>query len=377
LIGLRKPRRSGVSRSFCRTASDLVEPTPPSSSAPLPDPNPRGPRVGRILIGCALVGVLLAGGVAGGSRLWANALARPGPLPHALTIVVPRGSTTRVVQALQDAGMVSQPWLLKAAALVTQGDGPLHAAEFAFPAHASVNEILSVLRTARPVQHHLTIPEGLTARQISAVVAQADAAAGSADVKAEGSVLPQTYDYEHGTERTTLVERAKAAMEKVVQAAWANRASGLPLASPRDAVILASIVERETAKPEERPHVASVYLNRLRQGMRLDADPTVIYAVSDGAGVLDRPLSKADLRRGDPYNTYRVSGLPPGPICSPGREAIEAVLHPQQSDDLYFVADGSGGHVFSRDYADHDAAVARLRSLSAGSAGGAQSGKSD
>ncbi len=253
--------------------------------------------------------------------------------------------------------------------MVTQGDGPLHAAEFAFPAHASLDEILSVLRTARPVQHHLTIPEGLTARQIAAVVAQADAATGSAGAIAEGSVLPQTYDYERGTDRAALVDRAKAAMEKVVQAAWANRAPGLPLASPRDAVILASIVERETAKPEERAHVASVYLNRLRQGMRLDADPTVIYAVSDGAGVLDRPLSKADLRRDEPYNTYRVAGLPPGPICSPGRDAIEAVLHPLESDDLYFVADGSGGHVFSRDYADHDAAVARWRSLNAAPAG--------
>jgi UPF0755 protein len=312
---------------------------------------------------------LLAGGVAGGARLLDYVLAKPGPLPQAAAIIVPRGSTTRVAEALHDAGLVSQPWLLKAAAWVTQGDGPLHAAEFAFPAHASLAQILSVLRTARPVQHHLTIPEGLTARQIAAVVSQADAATGSAGAIAEGSILPQTYDFERGTDRAALVDRAKAAMDKVVQVAWAGRAPGLPLASPRDAVILASIVERETAKPEERGHVASVYLNRLRQGMRLDADPTVIYAVSGGSGVLDRPLSKADLRRDAPYNTYRVAGLPPGPICSPGRDSIEAVLHPSESEDLYFVADGSGGHVFSRDYADHDAAVARWRALNAAPAG--------
>jgi len=315
------------------------------------------------------VGVLLAGGIAGADRLWTYVLERPGPLPKAAAVVVPRGSTTRVAAALQDAGVVSRPWLLKAAALATQGNGPLHAAEFAFPAHASIDQILSVLRTARPVQHQLTIPEGLTAQQITAIFKQADAATGAPGPIAEGSVLPQTYDYERGTDRAALVERAKAAMEKVVQTAWANRAPGLPLTSPRQAVILASIVERETAKPEERAHVAAVYLNRLRRGMRLDADPTVIYAVSDGAGVLDRPLSKADLHRDDPYNTYRASGLPPGPICSPGRDAIEAVLHPADSDDLYFVADGSGGHVFSHDYAEHDAAVARWRALNGAPAG--------
>ncbi|HVY18335.1 MAG TPA: endolytic transglycosylase MltG [Rhodopila sp.] len=322
-----------------------------------------------MLAGFALAGVLLAGAVVGGDRAWIWWLTRPGPLPAATAVVVPRGTAANVARALQDAGVIADSRVFRVAAELSRGDGALHAAEFAFPAHASLAQVLDVLRTAHPVQHQLTIPEGLTAHQIAALLTQAGAASGPTGKIAEGSMLPQTYDYELGTKRSVLVERAQAAMKRVVEAAWAGRAPGLPLESARQAVILASIVERETAKPEERPHIAAVYLNRLRRGMRLDADPTVAYAVSDGTGVLDRPLSKADLRLDDPYNTYRVAGLPPGPICAPGQDSIEAVLHPAASDDLYFVADGTGGHVFSRDYAEHDAAVARWRALNGGAAG--------
>lgn len=232
-----------------------------------------------------------------------------------------------------------------------------------FPAHASVEQVLAVLRTARPVEHHLTIVEGLTAKQISGVLSHADAMTGAVPAIPEGSVLPQTYDYEYGAERSRVLGRAEAAMAKALAAAWADRAPGLPLATAQDALILASIVERETAKPQERPHVAAVYLNRLRLGMRLQADPTVVYAASDGTGLLDHGLTRSELDRDGPYNTYRVNGLPPSPICSPGLDSIRAVLHPADSDDLYFVADGTGGHVFSRNYQAHGAAVARWRAL--------------
>jgi UPF0755 protein len=176
-------------------------------------------------------------------------------------------------------------------------------------------------------------------------------------------VMPQTYDYEYGSDRTALVARARAAMDKALAAAWADRAPGLPLTSPREALILASIVERETAKPEERAHVATVYLNRLRQGMKLQADPTVVYLASNGTGVLDHRLTRAELGRDDPFNTYRSAGLPPAPICSPGLDTVRAVLHPTASQDLFFVADGMGGHVFSRSYDAHDVAVAKWRAL--------------
>lgn len=260
-------------------------------------------------------------------------------------------------------GVVDQPRLFRAAAWLSRGEGPLHAAEFAFPAHASIRQVLTILRTAQPVEHHLTIPEGLTAQQIAAVLEHADAMTGAAPAIAEGSVLPQTYDYVYGADRAGVVARAQAAMKKDLAAAWADRAPGLPLSNPRDALTLASIVERETAKPEERPHIAAVYLNRLRQGMRLQADPTVVYLASNGSGVLGHPLTRAELGREDPFNTYRTLGLPPAPICSPSLDSLRAVLHPAASDDLFFVADGTGGHVFSRTYEAHETAVARWRIL--------------
>jgi UPF0755 protein len=312
---------------------------------------------------CVLVGGVLGAAGFAAPRVWDLLIDRPGPLPAAEDILVPHGTTTGLAQVLRDDGVVDTPLLFKAAAWVTIRQGPLRAAEFAFPAHASIAQVLAILRTARPVQHPLTIAEGLTEQQISSVVAHAGAMDGTVPKVEEGSVLPQTYDYEYGASRSVMIGRAQAAMERLLDHAWTARAAGLPLTSAHEALILASIVERETAKPEERAHVAAVYLNRLRQGMRLEADPTVIYAASNGAGSLDHLLTKADLRVDSPYNTYRYAGLPPGPICSPGRDSIEAVMHPAVSDDLYFVADGTGGHVFSRDYASHDAAVARWRGL--------------
>ncbi|HEX2942331.1 MAG TPA: endolytic transglycosylase MltG [Rhodopila sp.] len=284
--------------------------------------------------------------------------------------MIPHGSIGQLAQVLASDGIITQPELFRATAWISRHDGALRAAEFMFPAHASLAQVLAVLRTAHPVEHHLTIAEGLTAKQITALLSRADAMTGPVPVIAEGSVLPQTYDYEYGAERSRLVGRAQAAMAKGLAAAWADRAPGLPLATAQDALILASIVERETAKPQERSHVAAVYLNRLRLGMRLQADPTVVYAASDGLGTLDHGLTRSELDRSDPYNTYRVHGLPPSPICSPGLDSIRAVLHPDNSDDLYFVADGSGGHVFSHSYEAHGAAVARWRALNPSSSHG-------
>jgi UPF0755 protein len=310
------------------------------------------------------VAVLAVGALAAGGGFYAlHVLAAPGPLPEARTLVVPRGGEARVALALADALVVARPLPFRIVAFLTRREGALHAGEFAFPAHASLRTVLTVLRTARPVQHYLTIPEGLTAKQIGALFERADALAGPVPVPDEGSVLPQTYAYELGASRETVLDRARTAMDRALREAWRDRAPDLPLASPREALILASIVERETAKPEERPHVAAVFLNRLRLGMKLQSDPTVAYAASGRAGALDRPLTRADLDRDDPYNTYRIRGLPPGPICSPGLASLRAVTQPMQSDDLYFVADGSGGHVFSRTLDEHTRNVARWRAM--------------
>lgn len=308
-----------------------------------------------IILGVLLV--LLAGGGFGGIAWWRAAVTGPGPLADARTVVVPRGGIDTIAQTLLAEGVIAHPVVFQAAAWLSQDPRPLRAAEFAFPARASLEQVLAILRSAKPVEHRVTIAEGLTMQQIRAVLAKADAMSGPLPTFPEGSVLPETYSYERGAAPATIIARARMAMEKTLGTAWSNRAANLPLGSPREALILASIVERETAKPSERPHVAAVYLNRLRIGMRLQADPTVVYAASGGLGVLDHGLTKAELAKDDPYNTYRNVGLPPGPICSPSASSIEAVLHPMQSDDLYFVADGTGGHTFSRTLDTHEAAA--------------------
>jgi UPF0755 protein len=319
-----------------------------------------------VLLFCAAVSIVLVCSAYGVSNGWDVLLHRPGPLDQPRAVVVPRGGVTAVGDALAFNGLIDQPLLFRAAAWLTSGEGALRSAEFAFPARASLRSVLTILRTGHPVEHRVTIPEGLTAQQIAAVLAHADALAGSVPPIEEGSFLPQTYLYPRDTARSVVVGRAKAAMDRALAQEWDRRDPGLPLASAREALILASIVERETSKPEERAHVAAVYLNRLRRGMKLQADPTVVYGASNGSGVLDHPLTRAELRRDDPYNTYRNAGLPPGPICAPGRDSILAVLHPAVSDDLFFVADGTGGHAFSQTVDQHEAAVARWRALAKG-----------
>ncbi|WP_171033998.1 endolytic transglycosylase MltG [Lichenicoccus roseus] len=309
-------------------------------------------------------GVLLGAGMAAGALWW---YWRPGPLPQATAIVIPHGGLAGAGAVLQrEDALPDGPAALfgfRVAGRLTRSDGPVHAAEFEFPAHASVRELLLVLRTARPVQHQLTIPEGLTVAQIALLLASADALAGATPVVAEGSILPETYAYERGTTRAAIVTRMQAAMERRLQSAWTSRQPQPELPTPRDLLVLASLVERETARPAERPLVARVFLNRLHLGMRLQSDPTVIYGASGGLGTLARPLSRADLAQPNPYNSYLVTGLPPGPICSPGPAALDAAAHPAAGDMLYFVADGSGGHAFATDLPTHLQNVARLRAL--------------
>ena len=311
-----------------------------------------------------LGGALLLLAFAAGAAAWFGwqAYTAPGPLAAPAQIVVPRGGTEAVGGALLRNGVVADSRAFAVASLLTRGEGRVRAAEFAFPAGASLREVLDILRHARPVQRRLTIPEGLTARQITALFEQADGLIGEMPTVSEGALLPDTYVYQYGESRAPIVRRAEAAMRAALEEAWRERAPDLPLASPREALVLASIVEEETGQPEERPRVAAVYVNRLRRGMPLQSDPTVAYAASDGAG-LDRPLTRADLDRDTPFNTYRNRGLPPAPIASPGREALRAATRPAQTEELYFVADGTGGHAFSRTLEEHNRNVARWREI--------------
>ncbi|APH58043.1 putative membrane associated protein [Granulibacter bethesdensis] len=334
-------------------------PSPPDQAMP-PSPLAKH-RHWRWWLGGGVAAFLaVLGGIAGYGWLTAYA---DGPSEARTIVIVPRGGLVHVTQALHQAGIIDSPLLFRATVEITrwQGAGTLHAAEFEFPAHASVMTVLHILRTARPVQHTITLPEGITAFRVAEILSRDPVLTGDTPVPPEGSLLPQTYAFERGATRQQIVERATEASRHWLEKAWQGRDRSIGLTSPEQAVILASIVERETARPQERPHVAAVFLNRLKHGMRLQADSTLVYAASGGSGQLERSLSHADLAFDEPYNTYRIHGLPPGPIGNPGQAALEAVLHPLHSDDLYFVADGNGGHNFARDLGQHEANVRKWR----------------
>ena len=319
--------------------------------------------MGRVLrwAGIALACLALLAGLA---AWWGLRQYRaPGPLAEARAYVVPRGGIEDIGQALAGAGIVADARAFTLAAWATRRDGPLHAAELAFPAGASLEQVLDVLRHARPVQRRLTIAEGLTVGQVAALLERAEGLVGALPALAEGSVLPETYAYQWGETRAALAGRAQAAMAQALAELWAGRDANLPFTTPLQAVTLASIVERETGLAEERPRVAAVFVNRLRRGMKLQSDPTVVFAATNGAGSMDRPISRADLDRDHPYNTYKIPGLPPGPIACPGREALRAVLHPPATEELFFVADGTGGHTFTRTEEEHNRAVRRWREI--------------
>ena len=310
--------------------------------------------------GAALLALaLLAGGAFWGAT---NRIAAPGPLAEATNLIVPRGGTEGIAAVLREAGIISQPRLFAFAAWWSRAEGPLRAAEFSFPARASIREVLGVLREGRPVQRRLTIAEGLTARQIMALVERTEGLSGEPPALAEGAALPETYAFTWGDTRASLARRAVAAMDAALAEAWAARAPNLPLANPREALILASIIERETGVAAERALVGGVFANRLRRGMMLQSDPTVAYVPGQGLP-LERPLSRADLDQAHPFNTYRIRGLPPGPIASPGREALRAATRPAETEFLFFVADGTGGHAFARTLEEHNRNVARWRAL--------------
>lgn len=287
----------------------------------------------------------------------------PGPLRASANVVIPPSDTAGVARVLKQDGAISYQLVFRAAAWATRHQGPIRAGEYEIPAHASVRGILSILRFGAPVEHQVTIPEGLTAIQIAHIVNTTPDATGRIAPPPEGSILPQTYDYILGTPRKKIIARASAALQKALDAAWARREPGLPLDSPRQALILASIVQEETPLAKELPKIAGVYENRLQRKMLLQADPTVIYAASNGAAADGQPITRADLANPSPYNTYVHPGLPPGPICAPGIAAIKAVLHPAKSKDLYFVATGKGGHVFAETFKQQLANIAAYRHL--------------
>ena len=319
--------------------------------------------MGRIVV--RLFAALLATLVlALGVFLWGYAsYTRPGPLEAPTTLIVPRGEgLEEIARALEAAGVIANALVFVAAARVTGADRGLRAGEYAFRPAMSPREVIALLASGETMIRRLTVPEGLITAAVIDQIRRTEGLEGELpDGIGEGVLLPETYHFSHGDGRDAMIGRMRQAMAEALAELWAGRAPDLPIATPADAVTLASIVEKETAREDERARVAAVFLNRLERGMKLDADPTVVYALTGGVGPLDRPLTRADLKLDHPYNTYRNAGLPPGPIANPGRAAIAAVLNPADTDELFFVADGRGGHVFARTLAEHNRNVARWR----------------
>ena len=287
----------------------------------------------------------------------------PGPARHERTVVLPQGmSAFDIADRLEEAGVIDDPLLFVAGLWIEDRQHSLKAGEYMFEALVTPRGVMEKLVAGDTVLHRFTVTEGMTSAEIAAALNAEPWLLGEiAEVPAEGSLLPETYHYELGDSRAKLIERMKQAMARVVDELWQGRDAAVALDDADQAVVLASIVEKETAVADERPIIAGVFLNRLRQGMRLQSDVTVIYAVTGGKRPLGRPLSRADLRVESPYNTYRQGGLPPGPIANPGRASLAAVLNPAETDALYFVADGSGGHAFAETLDEHNRNVARWR----------------
>jgi UPF0755 protein len=298
----------------------------------------------------------------------------PGPEARqgkATTVILERGSgLSSIANELEEAGVVRSAPLFMLVARLNGAAGDLKAGEYAFESRASLTSVLDKIRRGRIVRHFVTIPEGVTSEMAVEILMRSPVLEGSAPAPAEGTLLPETYDVQRGEDRAAVLARMSADHDRVLAELWTKRDRSIPVDTPREAVILASIVEKETGIRSERPRVAAVFVNRLRKGMRLETDPTVIYGVSGGRP-LGRGLRRSELQTPTPYNTYLIAGLPPGPIANPGREALAAVMNPPKTDELFFVADGTGGHVFAKTFDEHLRNVAKWRAVERQRAGAA------
>ena len=297
-----------------------------------------------------------------------SAFQEPGPLETNARFMVRAGNgLSEIATNLERNGIISDARIFRyVTATYLHGGETLKAGEYEIKAKASMREVLDTLVSGKSILYSVVLPEGLTVHQMMLKLAEEPALEGDlpAELPPEGSLRPDTYKFSRGTKRTEIIAQMKAAQDKLVDQIWDKRDPDLPIKSKQDFVTLASIVEKETGKEDERAHVASVFLNRLQKGMRLQSDPTIVYGLFGGDGKpSDRPIYKSDLAKQTPYNTYQIKGLPPTPIANPGKAALEAVANPWRTNDLYFVADGTGGHVFAATLDEHNANVKRWRKV--------------
>ena len=307
-----------------------------------------------------IVSVFAVGGIA--AWFW-HEFNAAGPLNVEKIVVIPKGAGVNgITQVLAEAGVIEHPLVFKLSTRIAAERQPLHAGEFRFPAAVSPRDAMQVLIAGKVVLHRVTVAEGLTVSEVYDVIsAQSDLEGPMPPKTAEGALLPETYFFVLGDTKAQLIERMRSEMSAKLAELWEGRDKDIPLTSPEEAVTLASLVEKETSKDNERARVAAVFYNRMKKGMALQSDPTVIYALTDGKGKLDRLLTTADLKLDSPYNTYVITGLPKGPIANPGLAALKGVLQPAKTKELYFVADGTGGHAFAETLDQHNKNVAKWR----------------
>jgi UPF0755 protein len=370
-----EPPISGRPEGLAGSLMDPKRTTPRSPRAALePDhvPAPNRPSrrarnplviVGNAVFTALVLILVIAGGavVFGKSRFEA-----PGPLQEdKIVSIPPRSGMMEIADLLKREGVIdAHPFVFIGGVFALKARSDLKAGEYLFPKRASMKDVVETIVEGKVVQHQITIPEGLTSEQIVARLLENDILSGNVkDVPREGSLLPDSYYFHRGFTREQMIQRMRQAQERLVREVWERRNPDLPIKTPEQLVILASIIEKETGKAEERTRIAAVLTNRLKQKMKLQSDPTIIYGLVFGKGALGHPLTKSEIAQPTPYNTYIIDGLPPGPIANPGRASIEAAANPARTKELYFVADGTGGHAFAETYDQHMKNVARLRAI--------------
>jgi UPF0755 protein len=289
-----------------------------------------------------------------------------GPLKEDKIVNIPsRAGMTDIADILQREGVIdNNRWAFIGSVFALKARSELKPGEYLFQKNASLRDVIGTIVEGKVVQHSVTIPEGLTSEQIMGRLAENDIFSGSLrEIPREGTLLPETYKFPRGTPREQVIARMQQAQKRVLAEIWERRSPDLPIRTPEQLLTLASIIEKETGKADERSRVAAVFVNRLRQKIKLQSDPTIIYGLVGGKGTLGRPIKRSEILQPSPYNTYVIDGLPPGPIANPGRASMEAAANPARTRDLFFVADGTGGHAFSDTYDQHQKNVAKLRTM--------------
>src|SRR3954447_16797901 len=321
-----------------------------------------------VVIGNAIITILiiLMIGAGGAYYYGRQMLETPGPLKEDKVVNIPaRAGKRDIADALLREGVINvNPWAFIGGVFALKASTELKPGEYEFRKNASLRDVIGTIVEGKVVQHAVTIPEGLTSEQIVARLSDSDIFAGTVrEIPREGTLLPETYKFPRGTTREQVIQRMQQSQKRVLAEIWERRNPDIPIKTPEQLVTLASIVEKETGKPDERSPGAAVFVNRLRQKMKLQSDPTIIYGLAGGKGTLGRPIKRSEIMQPSPYNTYVVDGLPPGPIANPGRASLEATASPARTRDLFFVADGTGGHAFTETYDQHAKNVAKLRTM--------------